>query len=400
MIVHIPPSYAHRMIYLSLWRRATRAPKGSDRDVNRVTLALSDQVTCRQSGAHSTFFMSAQRLMFCHNARDTLRVAEASNCPSPAWIDAVMHHPPLSTAEPFVFANVGANKGYAVASMLQRVVGANLTNAAWHDTMLEYLRRKGKAASTSNRIHTPCGACKACRERPPKASMSRRLRVHAFEMLQQNARWLRWAFAHFGVDGSVTCAVVGNQSGEALIQAPAWFGDDPARLGVEHFTAFAVGARRRGWRARRTTARPQIALDDHMAQHSVDHVHLMSIDCEGYDALVLEGLGRMLTRRAIDFIEFEYHSSSYWAAGVEGGRSLERMLAWLQSLQYSCFFVGNAGCLAPASGSCWKPSFEIRKWSNLVCAWGNGHMGPQRLLWKLADKVCDSALTFLDPVTL
>ena len=325
-------------------------------------------------------------MVVCHDAQTARRVAMASNCPSTAWLDEAMRHPPLSTAEPFTFVNVGANKGYAVASMLQRVLGANLTNAFWRDEMVDYLRRKGKAAATSNRIHTPCGACKACREQPPRPLVPRRLRVHAFEMLEQNARWLRWAFGRFGVDGTVTCAVVGNQSGNALIQAPSWFGDDPARLGAEHFTAFAAGASRRGRRAIRTTDRQQVSLDDHLRQHGVEHVHLMSIDCEGYDALVLEGLRRTLTDRAVDFLEFEYHSNSYWAADAEGSRSLEQTLAWLQTLQYSCFFAGNAGCLAPASGPCWKPSLEIRKWSNLVCAWGNEHVGPQRHLWKRASQ--------------
>jgi hypothetical protein len=37
-------------------------------------------------------------------------------------------------------------------------------------------------------------------------------------------------------------------------------------------------------------------------------------------------------------------------------------------VSYTCFWQGNFGCLAPLSPPCWRAEFEIRRWSNVVCA--------------------------------
>ena len=70
----------------------------------------------------------------------------------------------------------------------------------------------------------------------------------------------------------------------------------------------------------------------------------------------------MLGSAAVDVIEFEY--SGAWA----GGRSLEGTLAWLRTHSYQCWWQSAHGCISPASTPCWRPSFEWRGHSNLVCA--------------------------------
>ena len=74
--------------------------------------------------------------------------------------------------------------------------------------------------------------------------------------------------------------------------------------------------------------------------------------------------------RIVHVFEFEYHSSSYWSAHNPESRALKTTLSWLTELGYECFWTGADGCLAPASGLCWTDEFEIRSWSNLVCAHG------------------------------
>jgi FkbM family methyltransferase len=48
-------------------------------------------------------------------------------------------------------------------------------------------------------------------------------------------------------------------------------------------------------------------VDDFCADHSIDRVRLLKIDAEGHDLAVMRGAERMLDRRAIDFVQFEYN---------------------------------------------------------------------------------------------
>ena len=48
----------------------------------------------------------------------------------------------------------------------------------------------------------------------------------------------------------------------------------------------------------------------------------------------------------------------------------EGKLASLDAAGYTCFWqTRRDDLLVPASGACWRPEFELRRWSNLVCAW-------------------------------
>ena len=88
---------------------------------------------------------------------------------------------------------------------------------------------------------------------------------------------------------------------------------------------------------------------------------IVSIDTEGFDALVLEGMRALLAARMCTSLSSTHHPES---------RALKTILSWLTELGYECFWTGSDGCLAPASGLCWRDEFEIRSWSNLVCAHG------------------------------
>ena len=102
-------------------------------------------------------------------------------------------------------------------------------------------------------------------------------------------------------------------------------------------------------------------------------VHLVSIDTEGHDSLVLEGLKDSLAKGLIDVLEFEFNSQlGSWNARSTQRRTLGGVLTMLESYSYGCFWQTGLGCLAPASGMCYKPAFERVGWSNLVCARGEG----------------------------
>lgn len=57
-------------------------------------------------------------------------------------------------------------------------------------------------------------------------------------------------------------------------------------------------------------------------------------------------------------------SCSAWLSEGALRRTLERLRGW----KYECFWQGNFGHLARASGGSWCAEFEFKRWSNLVCA--------------------------------
>lgn len=51
---------------------------------------------------------------------------------------------------------------------------------------------------------------------------------------------------------------------------------------------------------------PVYRLDTWAMDHGLEHIDLLKIDAEGYDANILEGASRLLARQAIDIFQFEY----------------------------------------------------------------------------------------------
>lgn len=108
-------------------------------------------------------------------------------------------------------------------------------------------------------------------------------------------------------------------------------------------------------------------------------MHLLSVDTEGHDALVLEGLRGSLARGVIDVLEFEFNSQlGSWNARSSQRRTLRSTLEMLEFFSYSCFWQDSSGCLSPASGACFRDGFERVGWSNLVCARGARPEGRSR----------------------
>ena len=112
---------------------------------------------------------------------------------------------------------------------------------------------------------------------------------------------------------------------------------------------------------------PGTTLDAFFAERRIRRVALLAIDVNGWDPLVLEGARRTLLACRVDVLSFEYHYMGFWGRRAADGRSLGSTLGTLAAQGYTCFWDGNDGRLAQASGSCWQDAFEFRKWSNLVC---------------------------------
>ena len=84
---------------------------------------------------------------------------------------------------------------------------------------------------------------------------------------------------------------------------------------------------------------------------------------------MLEGMRGMLSRRRVEFVEFEFSAhKGYWHRGYGAEqRTLKATLAWLRALGYTCYMEAGPD-LAPISGECWRDVFGSNGWSNVLCA--------------------------------
>lgn len=259
---------------------------------------------------------------------------------------------------PLLYMNAGANKGFAVAEMLQRFDGtrppSSPTNAEWFKSI--------RAIKPSGMF--TCGMCAACKEPPALryTNASTTVRVVAFELLKGNHWLLRQLFERHRVPGVAHQVAVSNYTGVAW--APLG-----ARTGQEWSSA-ELGSRDGQRPAKGLAPVPSITIDGWVAKAGVERLHWLSVDAEGWDALVLEGARQVLAARRVDVLEFEYHSKGMWAAARDSSdrRDLKIVLRRLDEAGYTCFWQGDSGALAQASGDSWCDAFEFRVHSNLVCS--------------------------------
>jgi len=296
-----------------------------------------------------------------------LLVARRSRCPS-----GVFKNERLSLAlqqrqepnSPLVYFNAGANKGFAVAEFLQRFDGARAanspSNADWYKSI--------RAIKPSGMFQ--CGMCAACKDAPaPRYSNSSTVSIVAFELLKGNHWLLNQLFERHHVPGVALNVAVSNYTGVAWAPTGVRTGQEwsSAELGG---SAEEHGKKGNGRSRKGLTAVPSITIDGYARKEGLRRIHWLSIDAEGWDALIVEGARQLLEARRVDVLEFEYHSKGMWAASRAAAdrRDLKAVLHSLDAAGYTCFWQGDSGALAQASGAAWCDAFEIRVHSNLVCS--------------------------------
>ena len=279
----------------------------------------------------------------------------------------------MQNADPFVYVNAGANKGYNIAQVLQTLGGASFSNDDWMQQMIRHM----KAGSTKSGKTTRylCGVCRLCllKRNDIQTLASLNVSVHAFEALPELHAWLKSAFAHFAVQGAVVHAAVGNESGTThTLITPAAHADN---FGWES----SVIQEPRPGESRDPKGRPLtqitlkgLALDDYFRKYGLERVHYLSADVERQEGNLLAGMRHALSRRAIDVLELELGSAG-WV-----GTTVKATLAWLNSLGYDCYWQA-VSCLVPISGRCYNERYVdalLRMGgSNLVCAHGEARRG-------------------------
>jgi hypothetical protein len=112
-----------------------------------------------------------------------------------------------------------------------------------------------------------------------------------------------------------------------------------------------------------------LSLDHYFAEEGITSADFVSIDIEGSDIIALEGLEASLRNGLVRVLEFESTIIPHVVKhpGPWGKRNIETVVERLGGYSFVCFWQGNHGCLARISPPCWRRTFEIRAWSNVVC---------------------------------
>lgn len=105
---------------------------------------------------------------------------------------------------------------------------------------------------------------------------------------------------------------------------------------------------------------PSEPLSDLLERESIRRVHLLKIDAEGTEDLVLNGLADALTPSRIERIVCEIHSSR--KAGPVGGDRIRRRL---EAAGYTAYVLDPALARRPYL-SVWEPQAEVRGLQNVL----------------------------------
>ena len=329
--------------------------------------------------------------------RVTTTVPQSSRDPNPNPHAVSSHTDPLCAQvvarypNP-VLVNVGANKGYAAGAAnvplthpkfslthqdsqtltLTRYAAAeflaiwsqhNVNSKLWHHALIKYARgsveEQRSAARTGKKRHgflsqQACGACRACKVSTPSP--------------------------HQRSGG--TCSSCSNPTNRALLHnltAATGISDiakvhDLAASNVTHrvyapraYAGMEMLAAVEGTK-KRPANQEAISLDDLFERQALSEAYLVSIDTEGSDALVLEGMQQLLQQGRVAFLEFEVgKNKGYWQEKHPERRRLDATISRLLEFGYFCFFEAGSQ-LAPISSPCWSDALSSPPWANVLCA--------------------------------
>lgn len=114
-----------------------------------------------------------------------------------------------------------------------------------------------------------------------------------------------------------------------------------------------------------------VRLDDYMQQEDIAFAHVVAIDVEGWDGLVLHGLERVLSAQRVGVLQAELNGAMW--TGLTRGLPFHETIEWLWALGYGCFAETKSGCILPVSDRCWQHYSEGcggRFGGNIVCGQG------------------------------
>jgi FkbM family methyltransferase len=258
-----------------------------------------------------------------------------------------------------VVVDVGANKGYTVAEMMEVFEPSSHMNP---NSLGIFLKSTFKRKL--------CGVCNDCEGRADQTLLKERrtprsFTIHAvepseanFDLLLKVKGWSNHSnmfihkYAASSKDGIVFFpnAQVGNEVG-SIMENPK--GDAYSKV-------------------------ESITLDSFFERNGLDDVDILKIDAEGFDPDVLRGSQQVLEQKKTKLLIFEYHKLNLWSESHPNKDTLENVVKNMDLKGYDCYLLGKDSTFRLTG--CWNPLFEFRKWSNVVCAAREEHALSQMLL--------------------
>lgn len=293
-----------------------------------------------------------------------------SSCPSGAWLaEAAALRADRSAP---VYINVGANKGYSAVEFVLLWSQKNVSGHAWNRALRSFPGAGGKLRAYS------CGNCKDCHRQPPPPHRRFGGVAHLLEMAHGNRALLRHTIRATNLTAEVVVhdAAASNESGVMRVPGQMMVGDERNALCLP--------------RQRDCTDTVRVVTIDDFIDHELVQqprqlgqprgadAWLVSIDTEGHDALVLEGMKRTLLARRVAIVQFELSGRGFWSTGGGGRtayarerRSLRHVVGSFETAGYECFWELTDGLL-PLSGACWRDDYDAPRprnlWANIACA--------------------------------
>ena len=141
----------------------------------------------------------------CHaSAASALSIAMNSGCPSSQWLDTAVGPVIVGArAHSFVYINVGANKGFNIATMLHRFGNSSIDAGSWWHAFNIYLKLTHQRTPRGVAMGACNGAQVGKHAERPIVLANMMVEAHALELLPSNSAWLQWATDHFGITDAV-----------------------------------------------------------------------------------------------------------------------------------------------------------------------------------------------------
>ena len=352
-----PPGGHPRSVFVSMLAAWTRT-------LDLTAAAVSATVsTCEHTrGVYDA--TSDPRVQKCHEQTAKACALREICTNDHTWIESIAPAVLGKPGEKLTYMIAGANKGFNVVSFLRRYANTTVTTRLWLEEQQRYLMGSNAHLPRIHRSrivalsYATCGRCGGCHDQGAVSLASREVEVHAFELLPDNVAWLRWAFAAFSVRHTLTHAAVGNISG--LVETPR----GGVGMGYERASA-SMPSEGSAPPTQGAHLGRAVRLDDYMDQEDIAFAHVVAIDVEGWDGLVLHGLERALTAQRVGVLQAEL-SGARWVGATTRGLPFRETIDWMWGFGYGCFLETKSGCIHPVSDLCWHKGCG----GNIVCGQG------------------------------